>query len=63
FWLYFVERKSLGFDTAYWDYIDERLFGKRGLVVENDLWKLRLHLLTKNEREAIDNFVEKTMKE
>ncbi|CAM1503233.1 Fc.00g080090.m01.CDS01 [Cosmosporella sp. VM-42] len=64
FWLNYGVRKSWAFDTAYWRFLDERFFGDRGdNVLKNDLWKSRLHLLTDDERKAMEPFVERKMNE
>ncbi|RDL40596.1 Phosphotransferase [Venustampulla echinocandica] len=51
FWLNYGARKSWAFDTVYWRFLDERFFGDRGSnIAEDDLWKTRIHLLSKAER-------------
>ncbi|KAM5350184.1 hypothetical protein ACJ41O_006689 [Fusarium nematophilum] len=63
FWLNYGARKSWAFDTMYWRFLDERFFGAReGGVVKGDLWKTRLHLLTEEEQEAMEPFVQWRMK-
>lgn len=64
FWLSYGARKSWAFDMAFWKFLDERFFGKRdGDVLKQDLWKTRLHLLTDEERDAMEPFVERKIKE
>jgi len=57
-------RKSWAFDTIFWKYLDERFFGQREDSIEkNDLWKTRVHLLSKNARDAMEPFVERKLEE
>jgi len=64
FWLSYGARKSWAFDMAYWKFLDERFFGEReGGVLKQDLWKTRMHLLTNQERAALEPFVERKMRE
>ena len=46
FWLSYAARKSWAFDAVYWNYLDERFFGKR--MDDGPLWKCRLALLTRS---------------
>jgi aminoglycoside phosphotransferase (APT) family kinase protein len=62
FWLNYGARKSWAFDNVYWRYLDERFFGDRGTdISKENLWKSRIHLLSKAEREAMEPFVERKM--
>lgn len=63
FWLYYAARKSWAFDTIYWKYLDERFFGPRDGVEGEELWKVRMPLLSDRERNAMEPFVEKKMLE
>ncbi|KAI1172339.1 phosphotransferase [Nemania sp. FL0916] len=64
FWLSYGARKSWFFDTAYWRYLDERFFGDRESdISQDDLWRTRVHLLTDAERDGMEAFVERKMKE
>ncbi|KAN0098887.1 hypothetical protein V8E51_014550 [Hyaloscypha variabilis] len=64
FWLNYAARKSWAFDAVFWTYLDERFFGERdGEVLCNDLWKTRLHLLSEEERQAMESFVQRKMDE
>ncbi|KAJ3533091.1 hypothetical protein NM208_g8141 [Fusarium decemcellulare] len=64
FFLSYGARKSWAFDTMYWKFLDERFFGDRDSgVVKNDLWKTRVHLLSEEERAAMEAFVERKMAE
>lgn len=48
FWLSYAVRKSWAFDAAYWNFLDERFFGKREKGVP--LWRARKQLLSRRER-------------
>ncbi|RFU32577.1 hypothetical protein B7463_g3765, partial [Scytalidium lignicola] len=64
FWLNYAARKSWAFDTIFWKYLDERFFGSRGKdVPEHDLWKTRAHLLSEEERRAMEPFVERKVED
>ncbi|KAF9876705.1 phosphotransferase [Colletotrichum karsti] len=64
FFLSYGARKSWAFDTMYWKYLDERFFGNREPgVLMNDLWKARVHLLSEEERTAMEPFVKRKMAE
>jgi hypothetical protein len=64
FWLNYAARKSWAFDAVFWTYLDERFFGERdGEVLDEDLWKTRLHLLSEEERQAMESFVQRKMDE
>lgn len=64
FFLNYAARKSWAFDAMYWKYLDEKFFGPReDGTVKEDLWKTRIDLLTKAEREAMELFVERKMAE
>ena len=66
FWLNYAARKSWSFDTIYWKYLDERFFGERGREDETPLeplWKTRVHLLTVEERDAMERLVQTKMEE
>lgn len=62
FWLTYVARKSWAFETIFWKYLDERFFGPReqGLP-RNHYWKARIDLLSEDERNAMEPFVEQKM--
>jgi hypothetical protein len=64
FFLSYAARKSWAFDAMYWKFLDERFFGARESgIFKNDLWKTRIHLLSEEERAAIEPFVERKMAE
>ncbi|KAH7029775.1 phosphotransferase [Microdochium trichocladiopsis] len=62
FFLNYAARKSWAFDALYWRYLDERFFGKREEgTAKDDLWKTRIHLLSRKEREAMEGLVQQKM--
>ncbi|KAI0528490.1 phosphotransferase [Xylaria digitata] len=64
FWLSYGARKSWAFDAVYWRYLDERFFGDReSNVSQDELWRSRIHLLTQAERDGMEPFVERKMRE
>ncbi|KAI9150041.1 hypothetical protein HJFPF1_09794 [Paramyrothecium foliicola] len=64
FWLNYGARKCWAFDMVYWRFLDERFFGKRPSdTAQDDLWKTRVHLLTDEEREAMEPFVQRKLKD
>lgn len=64
FWLNYAARKTWAFDTIYWKYLDERFFGERGDdIPPQELWKVRVHLLTEEERAAMGSLVETKIEE
>ncbi|KAL2752450.1 hypothetical protein ACRALDRAFT_2061008 [Sodiomyces alcalophilus JCM 7366] len=64
FFLSYAARKSWAFDTMYWKFLDERFFGDRESgVLKDDLWKTRVHLLSEEERAAMEPFVRRKMSE
>ncbi|KPM34568.1 hypothetical protein AK830_g12006 [Neonectria ditissima] len=64
FFLNYGARKSWAFDTVYWKFLDERFFGRRrNGVAQDDLWRTRVHLLSVEERAAMEPFVERKMAE
>lgn len=64
FWLSYGARKSWAFDMVFWRYLDERFFGARTEGVPDEgLWRTRVHLLTEEERDAMEPFVAKKMGE
>ncbi|CRG85858.1 hypothetical protein PISL3812_02864 [Talaromyces islandicus] len=56
FWVCYAARRSWAFDMVYWAKIDRRFFGTGDL-------EDRLRLLTSEEREALDAFVQKKLME
>ncbi|TVY39704.1 hypothetical protein LSUB1_G006866 [Lachnellula subtilissima] len=64
FWLNYAARRSWAFDTIYWKYLDERFFGEREEDVPTDeLWKTRVHLLSEEERAAMEPLVQTKIEE
>ncbi|KAH6717481.1 hypothetical protein BKA61DRAFT_642544 [Leptodontidium sp. MPI-SDFR-AT-0119] len=64
FWLNYAARKSWAFDTIYWKYLDERFFAARGGDISSEKrWKPRVHLLSEEERAAMESFVHEKMEE
>jgi hypothetical protein len=64
FFLSYAVRKSWAFDAMYWSFLDERFFGDRdSSVTKDDLWKTRVHLLSEEEREAMEPFVKRKIEE
>ncbi|KAF6835549.1 phosphotransferase [Colletotrichum plurivorum] len=64
FWLNYAARKSWAFDAVFWNFLDERFFGARGEgVPDEELWKTRVDLLGREEREAMEPFVRRKMEE
>lgn len=65
FWLDYAARRSWAFDTVYWKYLDDRFFGEgreSGGPVE-ERWKTRVHLLSPEERAAMELMVRAKMEE
>ncbi|KAL3420278.1 phosphotransferase [Phlyctema vagabunda] len=58
FWLNYAAKNSWAFDTIFWKYLDEKFFGTREDVPEDDLWRTRVDLLTEGEKAAMEPFVE-----
>lgn len=64
FWLDYAARKSWAFDTIYWKYLDERFFGERERdIPKEDMWRARVHLLSEEERAAMEPLVQTKMEE
>ncbi|KAJ5040364.1 uncharacterized protein L3040_006020 [Drepanopeziza brunnea f. sp. 'multigermtubi'] len=65
FWLNYAARKSWAFDKRYWKYLDERFFGERekDTPTASELWKTRIHLLTPEERSAMERMVQRKTEE
>ncbi|KAK0103317.1 hypothetical protein ONS95_005347 [Cadophora gregata] len=64
FWLNYAAKRSWAFDTIYWKYLDERFFGVRDDDISTEqLWKSRVHLLSEEEHDAMEPFVQVKMKE
>lgn len=64
FWLNYAARKSWAFDAVFWIFLDERFFGPRDPeVLDKNLWKTRLHLLSDEQQEMMEPFVKRKMDE
>ncbi|KAH7363556.1 hypothetical protein B0T11DRAFT_282791 [Plectosphaerella cucumerina] len=64
FWLNYAARKSWAFDAVFWNFLDERFFGARDSgVPDEELWKTRLELLSREEQQAMEPFVRRKMEE
>ncbi|KDN71959.1 putative phosphotransferase [Colletotrichum sublineola] len=69
FWLDYAAMSSWAFDTVYWKYLDERFFGERSFgeggegLQAGELWKTRVHLLSEEERAAMEPLVQIKMEE
>ncbi|KAL2061976.1 hypothetical protein VTL71DRAFT_7354 [Oculimacula yallundae] len=64
FWLSFAARNSWAFDAVYWKFLDEKFFGVRqDEVLKHELWQTRLDMLSEDERNAMESFVERKMEE
>ncbi|KAF4511737.1 hypothetical protein G6O67_003509 [Ophiocordyceps sinensis] len=57
FWLCLAARKSFMFDDIYWAFLDEKFFGPLGTLED------RLSLLSDEERNGLDGFVELKMQQ
>lgn len=64
FWLDYAARKSWAFDTIYWKFLDEKFFGEREKgIPSKDLWRARVHLLSEDERAAMEPLVQTKIEE
>lgn len=64
FWLNYAARRSWAFDTIYWKYLDETFFGEREEdIPSEELWKIRVNLLSQEERTAMEPLVQAKMAE
>ncbi|KAG7287090.1 hypothetical protein NEMBOFW57_006593 [Staphylotrichum longicolle] len=59
FWVVYAARRSWAFDGIYWKFLDERFFGKN----ETGGFMDRLALLPREQREAMEGFVARKLKE
>ncbi|KAF3399877.1 hypothetical protein F1880_008446 [Penicillium rolfsii] len=62
FWVTYAARKNFAFDAVFWTKLDGRFFGP-GTTTEDDRWKERIDLLTKDERANMEKVVEKKLEE
>ncbi|KAH8900659.1 hypothetical protein GQ53DRAFT_835607 [Thozetella sp. PMI_491] len=64
FWLNYAARKSWAFDAVFWKYLDEKFFGERGEDISTEeLWRARVHLLSEEDRAAMEALVQTKMNE
>lgn len=56
FWVNYAARRSWAFDLIYWEKIDKRFFGNEGM-------EDRLKLLTREERDNMDGFIQRKLAE
>lgn len=64
FWINYAARRSWAFDTIYWKYLDERFFGERAQdIPTEELWKTRVHLLSEEDRTAMEPLVQTKIEE
>lgn len=59
FWLTFAARRTWAFDGIYWNFLDEKYFGKN----ESGDFKERLKLLPPEQIDAMEAFVERKLRE
>lgn len=59
FWINWASRRSFGFDTVFWNFLDERYFGPN----EKGGYEGRLSLLTREEKEIMDYVAHSKMME
>ncbi|QPC78169.1 hypothetical protein HYE68_008921 [Fusarium pseudograminearum] len=63
-WLNYAARKSWAFDAIYWKFLDERFFGPRDEINQEDsYWRARVHLLREKGRQDMERFMVKKMDE
>ncbi|KAJ5717400.1 hypothetical protein N7488_003046 [Penicillium malachiteum] len=66
FWIMYAARNNFAFDAIYWKKIDQRFFGPTENAGDEDIcdvWKKRLDLLEPDEKEIIETFVDRKLKE
>ncbi|EKJ75895.1 hypothetical protein FPSE_04075 [Fusarium pseudograminearum CS3096] len=64
FWLNYAARKSWAFDAIYWKFLDERFFGPRDEINQEDsYWRARVHLLGEKGRQDMETVVARKMGE
>jgi len=60
FWIDYAARRSWAFDAIFWTYIDPKFFGGNGKGHE---YEARLGLLSKDERDKLEEFVQRKVEE
>ncbi len=63
FWLNYTTKNSWAFKTVFWKYLDKKFFGIREDVPQEDLQKMRVDLLSKKERAAMEPFRKQKMQD
>ncbi|KAJ6013385.1 Aminoglycoside phosphotransferase [Penicillium herquei] len=66
FWIMYAARNNFAFDAIYWNKIDRRFFGTTEYAGDDnicDVWKKRLHLLEPEEKEIMETYVDRKLKE
>lgn len=63
FWTAYAARKSWAFDGIFWRALDERFFGDCGSESTMERLRLRLRLLPTEQAAAMEEFVERKMRE
>ncbi|KAL3422329.1 phosphotransferase [Phlyctema vagabunda] len=64
FWLNYAARKSWAFDSIYWKYLDEKVFGLRAETGNAcDRWRRRVNMLSPEETVAMERFVKRKMED
>ncbi|CAG7942047.1 unnamed protein product [Penicillium salamii] len=62
FWITYAASNSFAFDSIYWEKIDRRFFGTVDCSTD-DLWKYRLDLLGKEEKDEMENLVAQKLRD
>ncbi|EEP78052.1 predicted protein [Uncinocarpus reesii 1704] len=62
FWAVYAARKNFAFDTVFWKKLDERYLGPR-MSNDEDVWRERIELLSKEDRETMDQVVQRKLDE
>ncbi|KAJ5611764.1 hypothetical protein N7528_008869 [Penicillium herquei] len=63
FWIMYAARQNFAFDAIYWQKIDQRFFGPSGCLEVEDVWRERLDLLSSEEKEEMEKYVNMKVKE
>ena len=59
FWVTYAARRTWAFDGIYWEFLDEKFFGRN----EGGDYLARLKLLPPDQVEAMESFVERKLRE
>ena len=66
FWIMYAARNNFAFDAIYWKKIDQRFFGPTENAGDDDIcdvWRKRLDLLEPEEKEIMEEYVDRKLKE